>query len=143
MIYWRAATAFLAGILFALGLSLSGMTDPNRILAFLDILGDWDGSLLAVMAGAVVMYRIGYTLVRARSRPVLDDEFHIAEGTPIDRPLLWGAAIFGIGWGLVGFCPGPALATLFYGGTTSITFVIAMSAGMFVYHRWFRPKYID
>ena len=143
MIYWRAASAFVAGVVFALGLSLSAMTDPNRILAFLDILGDWDGSLMAVMGGAVIMFRIGYTLVMAKSKPVLDIEFHLPKNTHIDRPLLWGAAIFGLGWGLVGFCPGPALATLFYGGTTSVTFVIAMSAGMFVFHRWFAPRYID
>lgn len=137
----RALAAFFSGTLFALGLTLSGMTDPNRVLNFLDIAGNWDPTLAAVMAGAVIMYRLGSTLVLERKKPVLDAHFHLPKENRLDRPLLLGAALFGVGWGLVGLCPGPAVTTLFYGGATSAVFLIAMTVGIVLFHKVYKPRF--
>ena len=126
---------FLAGGLFGTGLAVSGMTDPARVIGFLDLFGAWDPALLFVMAGAVGVYGLGMFLLRhiQKGRVSLPP----AVSSPIDRQLIIGAAIFGIGWGLGGFCPGPALANLGALRTEAAIFVPAMAAGMFLAQRIF------
>lgn len=120
----------LLGLLFGVGLVVSGMADPNKILNFLDFAGTWDPSLLFVMGGAVIVAFIGYRLVLKRPRPLLASSFQLPTRTRIDRRLLIGPAIFGIGWGLGGFCPGPALTSLGLGEAGTLLFVPAMLIGM-------------
>jgi uncharacterized membrane protein YedE/YeeE len=108
----KTAVAYLVGLLFGLGLCVGGMTDPARVLGFLDLADAWDPSLMFVMAGALVVTALGYRLVFARGRPWLAANFELPTASRIDRRLLLGAALFGIGWGLAGYCPGPALTSL-------------------------------
>lgn len=124
--------AFLAGALFTTGLALGGMTQPSKVVGFLDFVGAWDPSLVFVMGGAVTVYAVVHRLVRRRPRPAFDSTFHLATRTDVDARLLAGAAIFGAGWGLAGYCPGPGLASLASGSFAPIAFVLAMSAGMVV-----------
>jgi uncharacterized membrane protein YedE/YeeE len=120
----------LLGLLFGIGLVVSGMADPAKILNFLDFAGTWDPSLLFVMGGAAVTTFIGYRFVLKRPRPLLADGFQLPAKRRIDGRLLLGAALFGVGWGLGGFCPGPALTALGLGETGTLLFVPAMFAGM-------------
>ena len=126
----RALGALLAGTLFGLGLTVSQMINPAKVLAFLDIAGAWDPSLALVMAGALGVAALGYRLALKRPAPLLAECFDLPTLRDIDRRLLAGAALFGIGWGLVGFCPGPAIASLAFGVKESVIFVGAMFAGM-------------
>ena len=103
---------FLAGLVFGLGLLVSGMTDPVRVLGFLDLAGAWDPSLAFVMLGAVATTALGYRLVLRRAHPLCDTDFHLPTVKRIDRRLLLGAALFGTGWGLAGYCPGPVIVSL-------------------------------
>jgi uncharacterized protein len=124
------AIAGLGGLLFGCGLTVSAMIDPAKVLGFLDIAGDWDPSLILVMAGAIPIAALGYALsARAAPQP---------SRSGIDRRLLCGAALFGIGWGLVGYCPGPALAALSLGDARTVLFVAAMLAGMAGFELWSR-----
>lgn len=125
--------AFAAGILFGFGLAVSQMVNPAKVLAFLDIAGRWDPSLALVMAGALGVTFLGYRLVQRRPAPIAASTFHMPATRVINGRLLSGAVLFGIGWGLVGFCPGPAVASLAYGLTASIVFVAAMIVGMLLY----------
>jgi uncharacterized protein len=118
------------GLLFGLGLIISGMVNPAKVLNFLDIAGTWDPSLAFVMGGAVIVTFIGYKLVLKRKQPVFDSVFHLPTKNDIDNRLVTGAAIFGIGWGLAGFCPGPAFTALGTGQSAAIIVVIAMIVGM-------------
>lgn len=118
-----------AGLIFGAGLAVSGMMDPAKVRNFLDVAGAWDPTLAFVMAGAVAVAFLGYRLASARQRPLLAERFHLPTRTGIDTRLVAGAAIFGIGWGLVGFCPGPALASLGLSGRAWV-FVAAMAIGM-------------
>jgi uncharacterized protein len=127
--------ALVTGTIFGAGLALSDMINPARVLAFLDPFGAWDPTLALVMAGAVLPSAIGYLLSRRMRRPLFDSRFFIPENRVLDRQLLAGAAIFGIGWGLAGFCPGPAIAGLVLGLWQPWLFVLAMLAGMLL-HRW-------
>lgn len=127
--------ALVTGILFGAGLALSDMINPGRVLAFLDLFGAWDPTLALVMAGAVLPSAIGFAVSRRMGRPLFDSRFFIPENQVLDRQLLAGAAIFGLGWGLAGFCPGPAIAGLVLGLWQPWLFVLAMLAGMLV-HRW-------
>ena len=120
----------LCGLLFGVGLAMSGMTDTARVLGFLDIFGDWDPTLGFVMAGAVLVTLIGYRWVLRRATPVYEKAFQLPPRNTLDRPLVIGAALFGIGWGLYGYCPGPALAALVYLDGKTCVFVLAMIAGM-------------
>lgn len=120
------------GLLFGLGLVVSGMSDPAKVLNFLDLVGTWDPSLAFVMGGAVAVTFVGYRLVFARGRPVVGDTFHLPEWTEIDRRVVVGPAIFGFGWGLSGFCPGPAITALGLGAAGTLAFVPAMLAGMWL-----------
>ncbi|CAO4140260.1 DUF6691 family protein [Methylorubrum aminovorans] len=129
------ASAFAAGLLFGLGLIVSGMANPAKVLAFLDVTGRWDPSLAFVMAGAVAVSAVGYRVVRRRGRPVLATRLDLPTRRNIDLRLIAGAAVFGLGWGLVGLCPGPALTLLTVLPAQATTFVAAMAVGMLVFRR--------
>lgn len=131
----RAFFGLLAGIVFGIGLVVSGMADPAKVLNFLDLAGQWDPSLAFVMGGAVVASFIGYRLVWRRRAPLLMERFEIPSATAIDPRLVAGAATFGIGWGIGGFCPGPALTSLTLAAPGTLVFVPAMLAGMWIGHR--------
>lgn len=131
----RHLSAGLAGSLFGVGLLISQMTNPSKVLAFLDIFGDWDPSLAFVMGGALLVTFVGYRLVLRRSLPLYSPEFRLPTRSDIDLRLVSGAALFGIGWGLAGLCPGPALASLTFGGISVVVFVIAMLVPMVVLRR--------
>lgn len=122
------------GIIFGAGLALSDMVNPARIQAFLDVAGAWDPTLMFVMGAALLPSAIAYLTRRHMDRPLLGERFFIPEGRTVDRGLLIGAAMFGIGWGLVGFCPGPAVAGLVLGAWQPWLFVIAMLAGMALHY---------
>ncbi len=130
------AAALLAGLVFGMGLVVSAMVDPAKVLGFLDLAGDWDPSLALVMAGAIPVAAIGFALGRRRSRPVLAPAFQPPAAAGLDRPLLQGAAMFGVGWGLVGYCPGPALASLALGAWQGWVFAAAMLMGMAAHDIW-------
>lgn len=119
-----------AGLVFGVGLALSGMADPQVVLGFLDLAGAWNPTLLLVMGGAVPVTFIGYRLVLGRGRPLLAEKLTLPSATRLDAPLLGGAALFGIGWGIAGYCPGPALASLSAGYPGTLIFVAAMLLGM-------------
>jgi hypothetical protein len=125
--------AFVAGIVFALGLGLGGMTRPDKVLAFLDVTGAWDPSLAFVMAGAVTTSAVLHRVIVRRVRPVLESTFAIPTRTDVDARLVGGAVLFGIGWGLVGFCPGPAIVGLGGAMPQAAVFVGAMLGGMLLY----------
>jgi uncharacterized membrane protein YedE/YeeE len=126
--------AFGAGALFAVGLAVSGMTKPSKVVGFLDVGGAWDASLAFVMLGAIAVHFVAYRLIRRRRAPLLDSRFHLPTRKDIDLRLVLGAALFGIGWGLGGFCPGPALVTAAGGGQGALVFALAMTAGILVEH---------
>jgi hypothetical protein len=125
----RGLAALLAGTLFGIGLALAQMIDPLKVLGFLDLAGDWDPSLLFVLGGAVVLAAAGFRYVLRRPAPLFDAQFRLPASSAVDRALIAGAAIFGVGWGLGGYCPGPALASLGYGNPEAFWFVPAMLAG--------------
>ena len=122
--------ALATGTLFGAGLGLSDMVNPARVLAFLDAFGSWDPTLAIVMAGALIPSAAGYWLARRMKHPLLHAAFHIPENRVVDRQLVAGGLMFGIGWGLAGYCPGPAIAGLSYGLWQPWLFVAAMLAGM-------------
>ncbi len=122
--------ALLAGALFGAGLVISGMTDRLKVQGFLDLAGNWDPTLAFVMSGGLLVTLPGFWLIRRRVKPVLESRFHLPTRRDIDARLLIGAACFGIGWGIAGFCPGPALATLVRFDAAALIFVLAMLAGM-------------
>ena len=125
----KPLVALMAGILFGLGLSLGGMTEPVVVLGFLDIFGNWNPQLAFVMGGAVLTTLIGYRLVLRRPRPLLEASFQLPTATRFDRRLVGGAALFGVGWGLAGYCPGPALASLGASAPSLLVLLAAMVAG--------------
>lgn len=126
----RLAVIFLAGVLFAVGLGIGGMTRPENVVGFLDITGNWKPQLMFVMGGAVVVYAIAYQLAKRLERPLLAEVFRIPTRTDVDPRLLGGAVMFGAGWGLSGFCPGPAVVATVSRAPDVLTFVIAMFVGM-------------
>ncbi len=126
----QALATFVSGVVFGLGLCVSGLVNPSKVQAFLDVTGQWDPSLAVTMATAVLTTGLGYRLVFARGTPIFATKFQIPAAGTVDPYLLAGAAIFGVGWGLVGFCPGPALAALSLGTPPAFIFVSAMLAGM-------------
>jgi uncharacterized protein len=130
---------FAIGLIFGLGLLISGMSDPAKILNFLDLAGigsgSWDPSLAFVMAGAVAVTFAGFAWVLRRPRPLLGEKFHLPTRQELNLRIISGPAIFGVGWGLAGFCPGPALTALGFGSPAAVIFVAAMLAGM-LFARW-------
>lgn len=126
----KNVTALLAGLIFGFGLALSGMTDTNKVLGFLDITGAWQPALAFVMGSAVLVTLVGFRLTLRRPAPFLAPAFLLPRKHRVDAPLLAGAALFGIGWGVYGYCPGPALTSLIYGRPDTLYFVVAMIASM-------------
>ena len=122
----------ISGLLFGAGVTISGMVNPMKVLNFMDIFGHWDATLILVMGAALAVTLPGYQMVFKRKAPLFDPTFKVPVKKSIDAKLLAGAALFGLGWGISGFCPGPAVASVVFGRTESITFVIAMAAGMIV-----------
>lgn len=120
----------VSGIVFGLGMAISGMTNTERVQGFLDLAGAWDPTLAFVMAGGIAVTFIGYKLILKNPAPLFNDVFHLPTRTEIDKPLLIGAILFGAGWGLVGYCPGPAIAGISYGYTATLIFVPTMIVGM-------------
>ncbi len=131
--------ALATGIVFGAGLALSDMINPARVLAFLDAFGSWDPTLAFVMGGALVPSALGYWLARRMKRPLLHPTFHIPENRAVDRQLVAGGLLFGVGWGLAGYCPGPAVAGLVFGQWQPWLFVAAMLAGMVLHRIWVGP----
>jgi uncharacterized membrane protein YedE/YeeE len=125
-------TSFIAGALFGSGLTISEMINPARVMGFLDVTGRWDPTLAFVMAGALAVTVPAFTLVLRRQRPALAPQFYLPTKLKIDSRLILGSAIFGVGWGLAGFCPGPALAGLASGNASVYLFVAAMLAGQWI-----------
>ena len=127
----KEIAAFIAGLLFSLGLILSGMTNPENVIGFLDITGAWNPALAFVLMAAVVVTGIGYRLVWKRSQPMYEATFSVPTSRILDKRLIIGSGMFGIGWGLVGLCPGPALASVFTeNGIKSLIFLVAMVGGI-------------
>jgi uncharacterized membrane protein YedE/YeeE len=124
--------SLLAGTIFGAGLSLSDMVNPARVLNFLDVAGHWDPTLIFVMAGGLAVTTLGYKLIFRRSSPLVDARFHLPTQRQIDLPLVGGSALFGVGWGLAGICPGPAIADLVTLDPKILLFVAAMMTGMIV-----------
>jgi len=131
--------ALLAGIIFGLGLAISQMMNPNKVLNFLDITGNWDPSLAFVMMGALGVGILSFRFILKRPAPLFDDAFHVSLKSNVDKPLVIGSAIFGIGWGMTGYCPGPAFASLGLVSTEAAIMVISIYAGFFS-HRFFIKK---
>lgn len=127
----RLIASYIIGLVFGVGISISGMANPAKVLNFFDVAGAWDPSLMFVMGGAVVVAFIGYRLVLSRDAPLVDAKFHLPENRSIDARLLGGSAAFGIGWGVAGFCPGGALPALGTGRIEVLAFVAALIAGIF------------
>ena len=130
---------FVVGLLFGLGLMLAGMTDPAKVIGFLDLLGNWDPSLALVMAGAIAVGAGAFAVARQRTTNLLGGALHLPTSQQIDKPLVIGAALFGAGWGLAGFCPGPAIVSMASGQTKAIVFVAFMLLGMWgfeLFSRW-------
>lgn len=125
--------ALVAGLLFGIGLILSGMSDPSKVIGFLDIAGQWNPSLAFVMGGALVVGLVAFRIARRRSMTLLGGTMHLPTMRNVDHRLVLGSAAFGAGWGLAGFCPGPALVTLASGQQKALVFVLAMLAGMAIF----------
>lgn len=136
----QLVVSFIAGLLFAVGLIVSGMSNPSKVLNFLDVTGNWDPTLAFVMAGALLVTFPAFQIVLRRSAPLFADRFHLPTRHQIDAPLVSGAAIFGVGWGLAGLCPGPALTALGSGARSAFVFVAAMTAGALVHKYLVQPR---
>jgi uncharacterized membrane protein YedE/YeeE len=129
----RSVAPFVVGLVFAVGIAVAGMTQPGKVIGFLDVTGDWDPSLALVMVGAIAVYATAYRFSRRMPRPLLELEFPRIKKTRIDRRLVIGSLLFGAGWGLAGYCPGPALASLGPAASTQLVmFVAAMLGGMWI-----------
>jgi len=131
----RLVVSYLCGLVFGAGLVIGGMTQPAKVVGFLDIAGHWDPSLAMVMIGAIAAYAVAYRLITRLPAPAFAESFAMPQRSDIDAKLVGGAALFGIGWGLSGFCPGPAVTSIAAGSLAAPAFVLAMVAGMLVYAR--------
>jgi uncharacterized membrane protein YedE/YeeE len=126
----RLVVAYVCGLVFAVGLGVSGMTHPSKVLAFLDFAGDWDPSLALVMGSGVLVNLVFFRIATRRGAPLLASSFALPTSTAVDASLVGGAALFGVGWGLGGFCPGPAIVSVVTGAAPVVTFVVAMLVAM-------------
>lgn len=131
----NSLVSFIVGILFATGLGISGMTNPGKVLAFLNVFGQWDPSLLFVMVGAIAVHFVTYRFIKKQTSPFLDKKFYLPERKDIDKKLVVGATLFGVGWGLAGFCPGPAITSVASGNLNVLVFVLSMLIGMILFKR--------
>lgn len=131
--------ALIAGIVFGLGLSVSQMTNPYKVLSFLNVLGSWDPSLALVMGAALVVSLLGFIVSKRLKKPLVGSAFHIPTQKLISKPLIIGAILFGIGWGVAGLCPGPAIASLAAPSQELLTFLVSMVIGMIIAKRVTRP----
>ena len=138
----RMLVALISGLLFGLGLSISEMVNPKKVLSFLDVSGAWDPSLILVLGAGLIITFISFRLIPKMEHPLLDKKFRLPTKTKIDSKLVSGAIIFGTGWGLVGYCPGPAIASLAYGQTESVIFLVALFLGPNVDRLYRRPTTI-
>jgi uncharacterized membrane protein YedE/YeeE len=129
---YQNITSLVVGFLFSIGLSIAGMTQPQNVLGFLNVF-DWNPSLVFVMAGAILVHALSYLVAKNKSSPLFDQKWHIPSRKDLNLKLVFGSALFGIGWGLAGFCPGPALTTLASSDPKSIIFVISMLVGMILF----------
>lgn len=129
----NAFAAFLVGLLFALGLGISGMTQVEKVVGFLDVFGGWEPTLMFVMMGAIAVHFVAYRFIIKAPHPLFDTKWHLPAKKDINSPLVIGSALFGIGWGLGGFCPGPALVSLASVQSRPVIFVISMIAGMLLF----------
>ena len=127
----RFLSSYVIGLIFGIGISISGMANPAKVLNFFDVAGNWDPSLIFVMGGALIVTFIGYRIVLRRPAPIIDAKFHLPDNPHIDARLLGGSALFGVGWGIAGFCPGGALPALGTGRIEVFAFVAALIAGIF------------
>lgn len=125
--------AFVTGLIFGLGLILSGMTNPAKIIGFLDIFGDWDPALALVMIGALIVSATSFQLIKKNKRTYFGQQLNLPANSKIDRKLIIGSLIFGVGWGLAGYCPGPSLVSVIHGGYQPAVFVLSMLAGMGIF----------
>lgn len=132
--------SWVAGLLFGIGLMIAGMTNPNKVLSFLDLTGFWDPSLAFVMVGGIVITSIGFLIAKKRTLSILGLQMRFPTGEIIDRPLILGGVLFGIGWGIAGICPGPALVLVGGGVFKGVVFVIAMLLGMALFEIFDRLK---
>jgi uncharacterized membrane protein YedE/YeeE len=126
-------TAFVTGLIFGLGLILSEMTNPAKIIGFLDIFGNWDPSLVLVMLGAITVSAVSFKLTKSRQQSFFGQQIKLPKSSKIDHRLITGSLIFGVGWGLAGYCPGPALTSVLLGGYQPLIFAISMLIGMGVF----------
>ncbi len=136
----RTLVSFVVGLLFAVGLAISGMTHPEKVIGFLDFFGDWDPDLLFVMGGAVATFYVLRRFTSGMTGPVFGSEFHLPTKRSLDAPLIVGAVCFGVGWGLLGFCPGPALVSAATLEPQTLLFIGAMFGGMFGHTIWKRLR---
>lgn len=134
-------TALVAGAMFGVGLAISGMTLPSKVVGFLDFTGKWDASLMFVMGGAIVVHFVALRLIRRRAAPLFDTKFHLPTRMDLDPRLIGGAALFGVGWGLGGYCPGPGLVTAASGAPSALVFVGGMTLGMLAEHATARARH--
>ncbi len=132
MLALQRLTVLCSGLIFGIGLTVSGMVNPGKIINFLDVTGNFDATLIFVMGGAVVVTAIGYYFVLKQKQPLFANRFHLPTSKDIDLRLIGGSALFGIGWGLSGFCPGPVLASLAFGYKESFIMLIAMAVGAYM-----------
>ena len=134
--------ALLSGILFGMGLDISGMTNPQKVIGFLSINASWDPSLAFVMMGALCVAAVAFYVIPKRAKPFLDDAFHLPSKRSLDKPLIIGAIIFGLGWGITGYCPGPTIANLSFGISILEPFIIitAIIAGFWLHKLFFEPS---
>ena len=130
--------SLISGLIFGLGLIISGMTNPDKVIRFLDIAGMWDPSLMFVMIGGIAVAFVGFKFVQNKSQSVFDDPIHLPGTTHISKELVIGSLLFGAGWALAGFCPGPALVALGAGYKEAFIFVIAMIVGMYIHDHFFK-----
>jgi uncharacterized membrane protein YedE/YeeE len=126
--------SFVVGLIFSLGLGVSGMTQPQKVIGFLDLFGEWNPALAFVMIGAIGLHAILFPIITKRKSPILVDQFHLPNKSDLDGRLIVGALLFGMGWGLGGFCPGPGIVSLASGNSSSFVFVSSMVGGMLVFH---------
>lgn len=129
----NALAALVVGFIFAMGLGLSGMTQPQKVIGFLDLFGQWDPSLIFVMVGAILVHFVTYKLIRKKSSPLLSSHWHVPTKKEITPALLTGSFIFGIGWALGGFCPGPAITSVASFNKMPVIFVVSMLVGMLLF----------